>query len=56
MTLLHLQIFITVADMGGMSKAARVLHISQPSISQAVSELERYYGVKLFSDYLKKYI
>ena len=48
MTLRHLQIFITVADMGGMSKAARALHISQPSISQAVSELERYYGVKLF--------
>lgn len=48
MTLRHLQIFTTVADTGGMSKAARVLHISQPSISQAVSELERYYGVKLF--------
>ncbi len=48
MTLRHLQIFTTVADTGGMSKAARILHISQPSISQSVSELERHYGVKLF--------
>ena len=48
MTLRHLTIFIKVADLGGMNKAAKALHISQPSISQAVSELERYYGVKLF--------
>ena len=47
MTLRHLTIFIKVADLGGMNKA-KALHISQPSISQAVSELERYYGVKLF--------
>lgn len=48
MTLRHLQIFTTVADTGSMSKAARIVHISQPSISQSVSELERHYGVKLF--------
>ena len=48
MTIRHLKIFTTVADLGGMSKAARTLHISQPSVSQAVSELEKYYGVKLF--------
>lgn len=48
MTIRHLNIFTSVADLGGMSKAARALHISQPSISQAISELERYYGVKLF--------
>ncbi len=48
MTIRHLQIFTTVADAGSMSKAAKILHISQPGISQAVSELERYYGVRLF--------
>lgn len=48
MTIRHLRIFTVVADTGGMSKAAKELHISQPSISQAVAELERYYGVKLF--------
>lgn len=48
MTIRHLQIFTTVADAGSMSKAAKLLHISQPGISQSVSELERYYGVRLF--------
>lgn len=48
MTIRHLKIFTTVADEGGMSSAARKLHISQPSVSQAISELEKYYGIKLF--------
>lgn len=48
MTIRHLKIFTAVADEKGMSAAARKLHISQPSVSQAVSELENYYGVKLF--------
>lgn len=48
MTIRHLKIFTMVADTGGMSKAAKELHISQPSISQAIAELEKYYGVKLF--------
>lgn len=48
MTIRHLKIFTAVADAGGMSAAAKVLHISQPTVSQAVAELEKYYGVKLF--------
>lgn len=48
MTIRHLQIFTTVADEGGMSKAAKKLHISQPTVSQAVAELEKYYGIRLF--------
>ena len=48
MTIRHLKIFTTVVDVGGMSKAAKELHISQPSISQAISELEKCYNVKLF--------
>lgn len=48
MTIRHLKIFTAVADNGGMSAAARKLHISQPTVSQAISELEKYYGVKLF--------
>ena len=48
MTLRHLTIFAAVVDAGGMNKAAKVLHLSQPSISQAVAELEQHYGVKLF--------
>ena len=48
MTIRHLKIFTTVADERGMSAAAKKLHISQPSVSQAIAELEKYYGVKLF--------
>lgn len=48
MTLRHIQIFITVAEEGGMSAAAKKLHISQPSVSQAIAELEKYYGIRLF--------
>lgn len=48
MTIRHLQIFVTVADCGKMRAAAEKLHISQPSVSQAVREMESYYNVKLF--------
>jgi len=48
MTIRHLKIFITVADCGKMRKAAELLYISQPSVSQAIREIEEYYGVKLF--------
>ncbi|WP_094551886.1 LysR family transcriptional regulator [Petroclostridium xylanilyticum] len=48
MTLRHLKIFITVADLSSMTKAAESLYIAQPTVSQAVSELESYYDVKLF--------
>jgi DNA-binding transcriptional LysR family regulator len=48
MTLRHLRIFICVCKENNMTKAAAVLHISQPSISQAIHELEEHYGVRLF--------
>lgn len=48
MTKRDLEIFVTVADCGKMSEAARRLYITQSSVSQAVSEMEREYGVLLF--------
>lgn len=48
MTIRHLQIFVTVADCGKMRAAAEKLHISQPSVSQAIRELEHYYNIQLF--------
>lgn len=48
MTIRHLKIFIAVVEYGTMHQAAKQLFVSQPSISQAISELESYYGVKLF--------
>lgn len=48
MTLRNLQIFVAVADCLNMTKAAKKLYISQPSVSMAVSEIEKEYGVVLF--------
>jgi len=48
MTFRHLQIFLSVCDHKNMTHAAKDLYMSQPSVSQAISDLEAEYGVKLF--------
>lgn len=54
MTLRHLRIFITVCEAGGMTAAGEKLYLSQPSVSQAIRELEEYYGVRLFDRISRK--
>ncbi|HIU63499.1 MAG TPA: LysR family transcriptional regulator, partial [Candidatus Avacidaminococcus intestinavium] len=54
MTIRHLKIFVAVNDCGGMSAAARKLYVAQPTISQAIAELEKYYGRCLFERFGKK--
>lgn len=54
MTIRHLKIFIEVVDSGKMSAAAKRLFISQPTVSQAIRELEEYYGGLLFDRLSKK--
>lgn len=49
MTIRHLKIFIAVADTGKMSAAAEKLYISQPSVSQAIRELEAHYQTLLLN-------
>lgn len=41
--------FITVAEMGTITKAANVLHVSQPSLTQYLNRLESDLGVKLIN-------
>ncbi len=48
MTIRHLKIFVSVCECGSTTKAAELLYIAQPTISHTVTELERYYNVKLF--------
>ena len=48
MTIRHLNIFVAVADFGSMSAAASHLYISQPTVSQAIRELEKHYNGLLF--------
>ena len=47
-TLKQLAYFVTAADTGSITAAARQLHISQPSISAAIAQLERQFGLELF--------
>ena len=44
----HLALFRAVAEAGGFSRAAEVIHISQPAISMQVAELEESLGTPLF--------
>jgi LysR family transcriptional regulator, transcriptional activator of the cysJI operon len=44
----HLQIFIKVCEVGNMTRAAKELYMTQPSVSQAIMELEKFYGARLF--------
>ena len=48
MTLRHLAIFTTVYKTLNMTSAAKKLYMTQPSVSQAIKELENFYEKKLF--------
>lgn len=54
MTLRHLKIFIEVYETGSTTAAAERLCIVQPSVSHAISEMEKYYGIKLFDRIAKR--
>jgi DNA-binding transcriptional LysR family regulator len=53
-TIRSLEIFAKVADVGSMTAASEALYIAQPTVSQAISELESHYGTKLFDRLAKK--
>jgi DNA-binding transcriptional LysR family regulator len=48
MDLRRLELFLAVVDEGGMTRAAKARHVSQPSVSQAIRELEAELGTPLF--------
>ena len=48
MTLEQLRIFATVAEMLHFTRAAEVLHLSQPAVSAAIAALEAEHGLRLF--------
>jgi DNA-binding transcriptional LysR family regulator len=45
----HLRYFVTVADEGQITSAARKLHLAQPALSQAMAQLESDVGFHLLS-------
>lgn len=48
MTLQQLRYLLAIAEKGSITEAARTLHISQPSLSTAVREVEDEVGIKRF--------
>ena len=48
MDLRHARTFVTVAELGTVSKAAQRLRIAQPALSRQISALEQDLGLKLF--------
>jgi len=56
MTLRHLRIFVAVCESGSVTVAGERLYIAQPSVSLAISELEDFYGLKLFDRISKRMV
>ena len=48
MTLTQLHYVITIAETGSMNKAAELLYVAQPSLTNAIKELEKELGITLF--------
>lgn len=44
-----IQYFLTVAREGSFSKAAQILHVTQPALSKSIRDLEEQYQVTLFN-------
>lgn len=47
-TLKQIYYFVTVADFGGITRAAEQINISSPSLSTAIAQLEATFGLQLF--------
>ena len=48
MRLNHLKYILKVAELGSITKAANELYISQPSLTKAISNLEKQYNITIF--------
>ena len=48
MDLRRLRAFVAVADHGTVSKAAEILHITQPALSRQIGAFEKEVGFELF--------
>jgi LysR family transcriptional regulator of gallate degradation len=44
----HLRVFEAAARLGSVTRASRLVHLSQPAVTQAISKLDEIFGAKLF--------
>ncbi len=51
LSLRQLRYFVAIIDAGSVSRAATVLHIAQPALSQQLAHLESEIGTKLLRRY-----
>lgn len=56
MTLRHMRIFVSVFRHSSVTRAADELHLTQPSVSISIRELEQYYGLRLFERYGRRIV
>ncbi|MDD3797477.1 MAG: LysR family transcriptional regulator [Lachnospiraceae bacterium] len=48
MTFRHMRIFLQVYQTQNITRAAKLLNMSQPAVTRAIQEVEQYYGIRLF--------
>ena len=48
MTLIQLKYILTIAETKSLNKAAEQLYVSQPSLTNALKELEKEIGITIF--------
>ena len=44
----HFRLILAVADLGSLTRASEVCHVSQPAVTQAISKIEREAGGAIF--------
>ncbi|WP_051226653.1 LysR family transcriptional regulator [Mycolicibacterium iranicum] len=48
LSLVQLRVFVTAAQCGSFTAAAKQLHMSQPTVSETIRRIEQHYGTPLF--------
>lgn len=56
MSIRHFRIFIAVAEEENITKAAKKLYLTQPTVSVAIKEIEEHYGARFLRELIRDFI